>query len=369
MVWQNEILELIQYNPVTPEVYETPFLSIPPQINKFYASDLTPFTSVVLYLLSQGMQVFIVSWRNPTKEHRHWGLQDYVDSLIQASEAIRCITGAEKINVSGACSGGITTATFASTLAAAGDDRINTLTFQVCVLDPQPGDSELGQMVSPRSIEIARRYSRRKGILDGDSLARMFAWMRPNDLVWNYVVNNYLLGEDPPPYDVLFWNNDTTNLPAQLHSDYLDIGLSDPFARPGEVEVAGHLLDMTKIGVDTFITAGLTDHITPWRACYRTSQLLGDADVEFVLSSSGHLQSLINPPGNPKAKYFHKASDVLPRDPEAWVQGASKTEGSWWPRWAAWLQARSGPTKPAPQAPGNEDFPAIRPAPGAYVHD
>ena len=367
VVWKNEMMELIQYTPTTEEVREIPFLNIPPQINKFYASDLDPITSIVQFLLKEGFQTFIISWRNPTKEHKDWGLSDYVDSLIQCTEVIKQITESDKINISGACSGGITTATFASLLAAAGDDRINSLTFQVCVLDPEQDDSELGQMVSERSLEIARRYSRRKGVLKGDDLARMFAWMRPNDLVWNYVVNNYLMGEDPPPYNVLFWNDDTTNLPAQLHSDYLDFGLNKPFTNPGTVEVAGHMADLTKVDVDAFIVAGVTDHITPWKAAYRTTKLLGSKNMEFILSNSGHIQSLLNPPVNPKAKYFRNASIEATAD--EWAAGAEEVAGSWWTRWAEWLHERGGDMKPAPKEGGSEQFPPLYDSPGKYVFD
>jgi len=367
VVWKNEILELIQYAPMTDKVHRIPFLIIPPQINKFYANDLTPMTSIIQFLLAHNFQPFIVSWRNPTKEHAAWGLTDYVDALVQATDVIRHITGSKKINVSGACSGGITTATLASLLASAGDNRINALSMFVCVLDPQKDDSDLGQIVSERSLEIARRYSRRKGILEGESLARMFAWMRPNDLVWNYVVNNYLLGQDPPPYDVLYWNNDTTNLPAQLHSDYLDMGLSQPFSNPGKVEIAGHIADLTKVKADTFIVAGVTDHITPWKACYRTTQLLGSDSIEFTLSNSGHLQSLLNPPMNPKAQYFKNAN--LPASPDEWAEGAEEVKGSWWPRWAEWLGERSGTLKAAPKTLGSEAFPPLYPSPGKYVFD
>jgi len=365
VVWKNEMLELIQYAPTTEKVYKTPILIIPPQINKFYAMDLTPMTSMVQFLLAMEQQTFVISWRNPQKEHRAWGLADYIDSLIQATEVIRKITKSPKINVSGACSGGITTATFASLLAAAGDKRINAVTFMVCVLNPQKEDSDIGQIVSDGSLEIARKMSRARGILKGDDLARMFAWMRPNDLIWNYVVNNYLMGEDPPPYDVLFWNNDTTNLPAQLHSDYLDIALHQPFDHPGTVEVAGHKADLRQVTADAFVVAGLTDHITPWKACYRTPALLGSKNVEFVLSSSGHLQSLINPPGNPKAKYFR--STQMKPTPDEWAASAEEHSGSWWPRWAEWLKERAGPLKAAPAAVGNESFPPQYAAPGRYV--
>lgn len=367
VVWKNEMMELIQYAPITDEVREIPFLNIPPQINKFYASDLDPITSVIQFLLRNKFQPFIISWRNPTKEHADWGLSEYVDSLIQCTEVIKEITGSDKINISGACSGGITTATFASLLAAAGDDRINSLTFQVCVLDPEQDDSELSAMASDRSLEIARRYSRRKGILKGDDLARMFAWMRPNDLVWNYVVNNYLMGEDPPPYNVLFWNDDSTNLPAQLHSDYLDFGLNKPFTHPGQFEVAGHKADLTQVDVDSFIVAGVTDHITPWKACYRTTKLIGSKNAEFVLSNSGHIQSLLNPPGNPKAKYF--ANPDISGTADEWAAGAEEVAGSWWTRWAEWLHERAGDMKPAPEQGGSEQFPPLYDSPGKYVFD
>ncbi|MEO0981317.1 MAG: alpha/beta fold hydrolase [Pseudomonadota bacterium] len=365
VVWRNPLMELIQYEPTTEQVHKVPFLNIPPQINKFYASDLTPEKSIVRFLLSQGFQTFMISWRNPDKEHAHWGLSDYVDSLVQATEVISQITRSKKINISGACSGGITTATFASLLAAADDDRVNSITFQVCVLDPKKEDSDLGQIVSENSLEIARKLSKRKGVLKGDDLSRMFAWMRPNDLIWNYVVNNYLMGDSPPPFDVLYWNNDTTNLPAQLHSDYLDMSLEEPFANPGEVEVAGHLADLTQVTCDAFIVAGLTDHITPWKACYRTTRLLGSENIEFILSSSGHIQSLINPPGNPKAKFFRNTR-IAPTADE-WAATAEETPGSWWTTWADWLRERSGETKVAPKSLGNKAFPPLCSAPGEYV--
>lgn len=367
VIWKNEMLELIQYEPVTEKVHPVPVLIVPPQINKFYAMDLSPAISMVQFLLAQQMQTFVVSWRNPQKEHAHWGMTDYIDSLIQASEVIRKVTRSRKVNIAGACSGGITAATLASLFAAAGEDRINSLTFMVCVLNPQRDDSELGQIVSDESLEVARKYSRRKGILKGDDLARMFAWMRPNDLVWNYVVNNYLMGEDPPPFDILYWNNDSTNLPAQLHSDYLDMGLNQPFDHPGEFEVAGHPVDLSKVTADAFVVAGLTDHITPWKACYRTTQLLGSDNVEFVLSSSGHIQSLLNPPGNPKAKMFRNPD--IAEDADAWVAQAKEEVGSWWPVWGQWLKDRSGKLKAAPGACGSEAFPALYDAPGRYVFD
>jgi polyhydroxyalkanoate synthase subunit PhaC len=367
VVHRTEMMELIQYQPITPDVHKIPLLIIPPQINKFYVNDLTPEKSIVKYLLDAGIQVFVVSWRNPEAEHREWGLGAYVDQLIEATDVIAQITKIRKINVSGACSGGITTATLLSKLAAAGDKRVNSVVLMVCVLDPRANDSEVGSLVSKHGIEMARRRSAKKGVLEGASLARTFAWLRPNDLVWNYVVNNYLHGEDPPPFDVLFWNNDSTNLPAALHSDYLRVYEEQPFTRPGEVELAGHKIDLTKVTQDTFIVGGVTDHITPWKACYRATQLLGSANIEFILSHSGHIQALLNPPGNPKAKYYRNPNKP-PADVDRWMMGgAAEQAGSWWPHWKEWLIARSGETKPAPKKLGSAKYPPGDAAPGRYA--
>lgn len=367
VVHRTEMMELIQYQPTTPDVHKIPLLIIPPQINKFYVNDLTPEKSIVKFLLEAGIQVFVVSWRNPEAEHRDWGLGAYVDQLIEATDVIAQITKTKKINVSGACSGGITTATLLSKLAAAGDKRVNSVVLMVCVLDPRANDSEVGSLVSKNGIEMARRRSAKKGVLEGASLARTFAWLRPNDLVWNYVVNNYLHGEDPPPFDVLFWNNDSTNLPAALHSDYLRVYEEQPFTRPGEVELAGHKVDLTKVTQDTFIVGGVTDHITPWKACYRATQLLGSENIEFILSHSGHIQALLNPPGNPKAKYYRNTNKP-PADVDQWMMaGASENAGSWWPLWKEWLVARSGETKPAPKKVGSVKYPPGDAAPGKYA--
>ena len=369
VVHRTEMMELIQYAPTTEQVHGVPLLIIPPQINKAYVNDLSPEKSIIRFLTSSGIQPFMVSWRNPTAEHRDWGLADYVDALIEAIDVICQITKSKTVNISGACSGGITAATLLSKLAAAGDDRIQAATLMVCVLDPQPDDSETGALVSKHGIEMARRRSAKAGVLEGSSLSRTFAWLRPNDLVWNYVVNNYLHGEDPPAFDVLFWNNDSTNLTATLHSDYLRVYETQPFAEPGVTELAGHKVDLTKVTQDCFIVAGVTDHITPWKACYRTTQLIGSPNVEFILSQAGHIQSLLNPPGNPKAKYF-MSDKRPPASIDAWLSNdASEHAGSWWPHWAQWLQARSGELKAAPKAVGSKKHPPGAPAPGEYVFD
>lgn len=367
VVYQTELFELIQYSPSTPEVHKVPLLFVPPQINKFYCADLTPEKSMFKFLVDQGFQLFCVSWRNAQVEHAHWGLETYVDGLIEVTDAIMSITRQKKVNVFGACSGGITLSTMLSHLAHEGDERIGAVSLMVCVLDPRQEDSEVGAFVTDETLELARKQSQKKGILSGDDLSRTFAWLRPNDLIWNYVVNNYLLGEEPPAFDILFWNNDSTNLPAQLHSDYLDSYKSAPFANPGTVEFKGHPLDLGAVKNDVFMLAGMTDHITPWRACYRSAKLLG-GKVWFNVSNSGHIQSLINPPQNPKARYL-RGADITKKDWSEWVDAAEDTQGSWWLEWISWLEERSGGKKKAPTKCGNSKYKAGEDAPGAYILD
>ena len=364
VVFKNEMLEVIQYQPKTEQVYKIPLMVIPPQINKFYALDLAPDKSMVRFLTKMGYQVFAISWRNPTRQHSHWGLENYVEALIEASDAIKKISRSPRINVTGACSGGITLALLLSELASRGDNRVNCYTLMVSVLDGKKSDSEVGLFVNDKAIEAARRQSAKKGILTGDELGRSFAWMRPNDLIWNYVVNNYLLGEDPPPFNVLFWNNDSTNLPAQLHSDYLDIFQDRRFRPDKEIPFMGNNVDLASVTQDGFMVAGVTDHITPWKACYRNVRLMG-GETEFILSNSGHLQSLINPPGNPKALYYTN-KDFPPRA-DRWLEGAESKNESWWIRWNEWLSERSGEMKKAPKSLGNKAYPPISQAPGEYV--
>lgn len=366
VVWRTEMMELIQYAPTTEKVHSIPQLTVPPQINKAYLNDLTPNKSVIQLQLAAGIQPFLISWKNPCAKCGHWGLSDYVDAVIEAIGVVQAITGSDKVNLSGGCSGGITLATILSKMAANGDDRANAATLMVCVLQPEATDSEVGALVSKHGIELARKRSAKKGILDGASLSRSFAWLRPNDLVWNYVINNYLHGEDPPAFDILFWNNDATNLPAQLHSDYLGFYETQPFANPGTAELAGHKVDLTKVKNDLFILAGVTDHITPWKACYRSTQLFGSKNVEFVLSQSGHIQAILNPPGNPKAKFF-RSNKKPPADVDKWLESAEEVSGSWWPYWAEWLKKRAGALKAAPEAVGNASYPPLEPAPGSYA--
>ena len=364
VVFRNDMLELIQYAPQTEKVHAIPLLIIPPQINKFYVLDLTPEKSMIRYLVGQGYRVFCVSWFNPGPAQESWDLERYVKAVIKAMDVMRDITRQRKLNVMGACSGGITISTALSHLAAVGDDRVNSCTLTVCLLVPKPDDTEFGALMTEASVEYARSKSAKKGILSGKELAKSFAWMRPNDLIWNYFVNNYLLGEDPPAFDVLHWNNDSTNLSAAVHSDFLDFFVDSPFARPGTQQFMGQPLDLSTVKQDIFISSGLTDHITPWRACYRSIKLFG-GDVTFVVSTSGHIQSLINPPGNPRARYL--TSSVKTDDTTEWLNHAEEHSGSWWVMWNDWLDVRSGAMQNTPRKLGNAQYPPLDKAPGLYV--
>ena len=368
VVHRTEMYELVQYAPTTDEVHEIPQLTIPPQINKMYINDLSPEKSVVKYQLDHGIQTFIISWRNPSKEQGVWGMQEYVDSCIEAMEIVSKITGSGKVNVSAGCSGGQTASVVASKLAAEKNDILGALTLMVCVLHPKQTDIEAGSLVSEHGMKLARRRAEKAGVIKADDLARGFAWLRPNDLVWNYVINNYLLGADPPAFDVLFWNADATNLSASLMGDFLTLFEELAFTKHGEVQMAGHPVDLAKVKSDLFILGGVTDHITPWKATYRSTQLFGSKDVTYVLSQSGHMQAILNPPGNPKAKYYvQKKKGKLPPTADEWLQGTEEVKGSWWPFWMEWMQKRSGNKKPAPDHLGNEEYKPMDPAPGLYV--
>ncbi len=367
VVYRNEMMELIEYAPTTPEVHARPLLIVPPQINKFYAFDLAPGKSIAQYALASGLRTFVVSWRNPGPEHADWGLDAYVGALEQALDAVLDISGSPDASVWGACSGGITLTAFLGHLAATRSHKVHSATLAVCVLDTATTtDTTAGLFVTPATIAAAKAASRRRGVVEGSDLARMFSWMRPNDLIWNYVVNNYLLGNEPPAYDILYWNGDTTRLPAQLHADFLELYESNPFTRAGALRVRGRRIDLRKLDLDAYVVAGLTDHITPWQGVYQTARLYGGgARSTFVLSNGGHIQSLINPPANSRS--WFKAGPVQGSAPAAWPAGLARVEGSWWPHWREWIRARSGPMQPTPEAPGNVRHTALGPAPGTYV--
>ncbi len=368
VVLRTEMMELIQYAPTTAEVHVVPQLTIPPQINKMYINDLSPEKSVVKFQLDNGLQTFVISWKNPSKEQGVWDMADYVRSCRRAMEAVSAITGSDKVNVVAACSGGQTAALLASKMAADKDDLLGALTLMVCVLHPKQNDIEAGSLISENGLALARRRADKAGIIKGDDLARGFAWLRPNDLIWNYVINNYLMGDDPPAFDVLFWNSDATNLSGSLMGDFLTIYETLAFTKNGEVEMAGHKIDLSKVTSDLFILGGVTDHITPWKATYRSTRLFGSKDVTYVLSQAGHMQAILNPPGNPKAKYYvQKKPGKLPESADDWLKGTEEVAGSWWPFWMEWVQARSGDKLPAPDELGDKKHPVLDQAPGQYV--
>jgi polyhydroxyalkanoate synthase len=367
VVFRNELLELIQYSPTTPNVRKRPLVITPPQINKYYALDLSPDKSMVRFLLDSGIQVFCVSWRNPTTAHREWGLDTYVAALDEAVDVARDLTGSDDISMMGSCSGGITATAYFATLGSAGQQKIRNMVLAVCLLDPNTADeSAFGCLMTPETMRAAKEASRLRGMVDGHELARMFAWMRPNDLIWNYWVNNYLLGNQPPAFDILYWNADTTRLPAGLHGDYLDLYFTNPFINAGKLTLNGTAIDMSRTKVDSYVIAGVTDHITPWKGVHKTAQIMGEGTT-FVLSNSGHLQSLINPPTNPKASFMIGA--VNPSGPDAFVASAEKRKGSWWLDWRDWLHARSGEEVAAAASLGSERHPVLAAAPGTYVFD
>jgi polyhydroxyalkanoate synthase len=368
VVHRSDVFELIQYAPSTSEIYERPLVMIPPQINKYYITDLGPGRSLVEHSVAKGIPYFALSWRNATPAQRDWNLGTYVAACKEAVDVACSISNSSTANLLGICAGGVTTACLLGHVAATGERAAHSVTFMVAGLDTAE-DSLVGVLASRRAVESARARSARVGVLDGRDLGRVFAWLRPNDLVWNYWVSNYLLGENPPAFDILYWNADTTRLPAALHSDFLDIFTRNALAEPGALQVLGTPIDVSAVTCDAYVVAGSTDHIIPWTAAYRTVQLLGGKS-EFVLVSSGHVQAIVNPPGNGKASYWTSPSRRRVRFPEpgAWRERAVEHRGSWWDHWLAWLAERSGPRHPAPSELGNERHPPLEPAPGRYVH-
>jgi polyhydroxyalkanoate synthase subunit PhaC len=365
VVYAEDHLELIQYAPKIDEVWKVPVFIVPPQINKFYIWDLAPGRSIVEYLVGQGHQVFVVSWRNPTEAQADWDLESYVAALDRATMAACEITGSEKVNIVGACSGGITAALLIALWGARKIKRAESFSLLVAILDVEGNaDTSLGLFANVDVLELAKLFSRSKGVLEGRDLERAFAWLRPNDLIWAYWVNNYLLGQEPPAFDILYWNSDTTNLPAALHSDLLDLLEQGGMVSGNGPTICGHKLDLTQITCDAYLVGGETDHITPWHGTYLTTKGLG-GNWQYVLSQSGHIQSLINPPGNPRARFLTNASN--PQTADAFIANAETHQGSWWPHWAAWLSAHGGDKVAAPQTLGsNEHAPSVN-APGTYV--
>jgi polyhydroxyalkanoate synthase len=367
VVFRDEVFELIQYTPQTDKVWTVPLLMVPPVINKFYILDISPGRSMIEYFLKQGHQVFAMSWRNPTAQQRNWGFDTYGQAIVDALDAVNKITHTKRAHVQASCSGGILAAMTAAHLTAIGQgERLTGLTLMVTVLDEYRAGFAAAA-IDKQTADLAIAKSARQGYLDGQSLAEVFAWLRPNDLVWRYWVSNYIEGKSPASFDVLYWNADTTRLAAGLHRDMVQMGLHNALATSGAVSMLGTPVDLSALTVDTYVVAGISDHISPWPACYRSARLLSGTDLRFVLSSSGHIAALVNPPGNHKASYH--VGSVGEHDPTVWLEGAEKRPDSWWPDFAGWLAERSGRKKTAPSSLGGAGMTAIEPAPGRYVRE
>ena len=366
VVYRNKFLEILQYQPTTAQVYEIPLVVMTPQINKFYFLDLAPGRSFVEYMTSQGHQVFVVSWRNPGPQHGDWRLENYCEALVDAIGAVTEITRSPKVNTFGFCAGGITMSSLLSYLVHTGQGRkVNAVSYAVTLLDfCHP--ALIGILKSDYLLKVAKGASGATGVLDGARLATLFTMLRPKDLIWDNWVNNYVMGNPAPVFDILAWNNDSTNLPAGLHHDYMTIFNENLLARPGGFEVLGAPVDVGKITQDAIVVGTVTDHLTPWQGCYKTTQLLG-GNAEFVLSSAGHVAGLVNPPGNPKAFYF-TGPEPGP-DPEQWRSQAQKHGGSWWEYWVVWASSRSGRKKRASKTLGSLKHPVLASAPGTYIFE
>ena len=370
VVYENPFFQLIEYKPLTRQVHERPMLFVPPCINKYYILDLQPENSVIRYTVEQGHRVFVISWRNPDASMQDKTWDDYIEhGPIRAIEVVREITGARTINTLGFCVGGTILATALAVLAARGERPAHSLTLLTTLLDFQ--DTGILDIfvdepsVRMREMTIGEDAPNGPGLLQGKELATTFSFLRPNDLVWNYVVGNYLKGETPPPFDLLYWNGDSTNLPGPMYCWYLrHMYLQNELKVPGRLTVCGQPVSLAAIDIPTYVYASREDHIVPWTAAYRSVPLLA-GKRRFVLGASGHIAGVVNPPA--ARKRSHWTNDVLPGEAEQWLAGATEQAGSWWPDWAAWLGAQAGRKVAAPKAYGKGRYKAIEPAPGSYV--
>jgi polyhydroxyalkanoate synthase len=339
---------------------------VPPELNRHYVLDLAPGRSLVEYLVENGIQTFMIVWRNPRAElgHGRWGIDDYLAAQARAAEAVKKITGSDTINWLGLCAGGITTALMLGYLAATGDASAGSATFIVTMLTNRCPNI-IGMMDTEQSRNMLRKAAADGQVIPGRNVRTGFAWLRPNDLVFNYLVSGWLLGQDAPSFDVLAWNDDATAVSARFALESTEL-LVDAMARQEPITVLGTPVDLAKVDCDSFHVAGYTDHITPWRAAYTSTQVLG-GDKELAVVKSGHIQSFVNPAG--KSHYDYWEGPPTSGDPDQWLAGATEHHGSWWPQWLEWLTARSGPEKAPSSSLGNRKYPPLGPAPGTYVHE
>jgi len=366
VIYQNELMQLIQYRPTTKTVHRRPLLVIPPWINKYYILDLGEKKSFIRYWVEHGHTVFVVSWVNPGPEMAHKSFEDYMlEGPVAAMDAIEQTTGEREINTVGYCIGGTLLGCTLAWLAARGDDRVKSATFLNSMMDfSDVGDLEV--FIDEDAVSKLEKAMNKQGYLDGASMATAFNMLRANSLIWSFFVNNYLLGRDTAPFDLLYWNSDATRMPAAMHSFYLrNMYLHNRLREPGGIELAGTPIDLGKIKVPSYFASAIEDHIAPWVSCYQGSRCLG-GPVRFVLGGSGHIAGIINPPD--RKKYGYRLNDESNLSPDDWLEGSRQLEGSWWPDWIDWAEQYSGgEVKARDTAKGK--LPVIEPAPGAYVQD
>ncbi len=370
VVFENELMQLIEYKPLTAQVHERPILFVPPCINKYYILDLQPDNSLIRYTLEQGHRLFVVSWRNPDESLAAKSWDDYIaEGPIQAIDVVQAITGHKQFNMLGFCVGGTILTTALAVLAARGQQPASSVTLLTTLLD----FSDTGILdifvdepaVQMREMTIGADAPSGPGLLKGGELAATFSFLRPNDLVWNYVVGNYLKGETPPPFDLLYWNSDSTNLPGPMYCWYLrHLYLQNELRIPGRLSTCGEAVDVGAIKAPFYLYASREDHIVPWEAAYRSTQII-KGKKRFVMGASGHIAGVINPPAKGKRHYW--TQDRLLESAHDWLETATEKPGSWWPDWAAWLAAHAGKRVAAPKAPGNRQHRPIEAAPGRYV--
>lgn len=365
VVFENEFFQLLEYKPLTAKVYERPFLFVPPCINKYYILDLQPDNSIIRYLVEQGHRTFVVSWRNPDESMKDKTWDDYIEhAAIKAIDVVREISGKPSINALGFCVGGTILGTALAVLAGRGDKAVNSATFLTALLDFRD-TGVLDVFIDEHAVRMREAQMGSAGLLRGQDLASTFSFLRPNDLVWNYVVDNYLKGQKPPAFDLLYWNSDSTNLPGPFYAWYLrNTYHENNLAQPGKVKVCGQKIDLRKIDIPAYIYGSREDHIVPVGGAYATTQLL-PGKKRFVMGASGHIAGVINPPAKNKRSYW--TNDKLPSSHADWFKGAQEHAGSWWPDWSRWLKAHAGKLIAAPKGYGNRKYKAIEPAPGRYV--
>jgi len=363
VVFQNDLIQLIQFTPTTKTVHKKPLLIVPPWINKFYILDLKPQNSFIKWVVEQGHTVFVVSWVNPDAELAKKSFDDYLlEGPLAAIDAIEKATGEKKINALGYCIGGTLLACTLGYMAAKKDNRIASATFLTSLVDFR-NVGEIEVFIDEEQVENLERMMNDRGYLEGSEMAATFNTLRANDLVWSFVINNYLMGKEPFPFDILYWNSDSTRMPAAMHSFYLRRMYLDNALSRGELELAGTTIDLTRVKTPAYLLSTREDHIAPWDSTYEATQLYS-GKTTFTLAASGHVAGVVNPPAKNKYGYWTNAEN--PESPEAWLEGAEQHEGSWWPHWAEWLAGHAGARVPA-REPGDGKLKVIEEAPGSFV--